>query len=52
MTNTKFIEEIQDLKTKYRLKVKELREVESMVRKYELEISNQQNQIVTKIDFK
>lgn len=52
MTNTKFIDEIEELKTKYHLKVKELKNVQSMVRKQELEITSQQNKTVTKIDFK
>lgn len=51
MTNTKFIDEIKKLKIKYRLKVKELREVESMVQKHELEITSQLNKIETKIYF-
>jgi len=52
VTNTKFIDEIEELKIKYRHKVKELKEVQSMVRKQELEITSQRNKIVNKIDFK
>jgi len=52
MTNTKFIDEFEELKIKYRLKVKELKEVQSLVRKQELKITSQRNNIVTKKDFK
>jgi len=52
VTNTKFIDEIEELKIKYHHKVKELKEVQSMVRKQELEITSQRNKIVNKIDFK
>ena len=48
MTNTKFSDEFEELKIKYRLKVKELKEEQSLVRKQELEITSQRNNIVTK----
>ncbi|XP_015372594.1 PREDICTED: cTAGE family member 5-like [Diuraphis noxia] len=45
VTNTAFIEEIQSLKSRHRNTIRQLRKVESLVRRQELQILSQQNKI-------